>query len=112
MKKQLTEEEIISLCKRKGLECNIIGEKVIIETGIGSWYFKLNSQQNISVYHNNYSFADRGLKFVNNYHIQKKKFDTRKEVIEYIYCHDKGFYRPRITSLEKAFRRAERTRKK
>jgi hypothetical protein len=89
MYKTITIEETIEkMCIEKGITCKFFSNKVFFKTNIAEWYINLDEHTNIRLFHNNYYRRSTSSKFGNSYHIQKRRFNSHKEIIDYIYNHD------------------------
>lgn len=80
-----TMEEVQLLCDRYGLSCH--GEKgfIYIKSEVGKWYFKPQEGQ-ITLYHKNYNYFRNSAAY---YHIQFTRSMEPRELISYIYRHDR-----------------------
>lgn len=78
--------EINKYCKLLNLKYEIVFDMVKIKTEISNWKFDIFSKNKIKLYHSNYLFMQKK----GDYHIQFHKEITIKNLIYYIYYHDKN----------------------
>lgn len=93
----LTDENIIRICERFGLTCNIVANVVSLRTSIGTWRICLSGDKVSKVYHGNYrsrrsELYERKCKYNKGYHVQDVNTNNFYEVVKYIFCHDKNQY--------------------
>lgn len=95
----LTEENILRICSRFSMECNIAQGVLCLKTAVGYWHIYLQGDKVKKIFHGNYKIKKdctmfkRGKKFMEDYHKQDISMDNFFDVIKYIYYHDKYLYK-------------------
>lgn len=98
----LNEKELEDLCEKFNCTYHITATQIIIKTKCASWRFdytakpyKLYHRPIILQYYNCTINNDDG------FHNQNKSFNTIEDLMEYIYTHDKDYFRKPKLPLHK-----------
>lgn len=107
----LSNKKIEDICSKYGMSCLILEDRVFVRTNRSEWFFYRLPESNIKLFHNNYYKRSSSEKFINSFHVQKKRFGSQEEIFEYIYNHDlKAYNRPiRKCRMELLFEKIEKT---
>ena len=115
MERELTvfsEEMIETICRKFGMKCQFSDGVIFVSTTIASWRLFHDGRVVTAIYHQNYRnnmngahSKNRRTKFSHEFHRQDKYIEDYYDALDYIYCHDKFFFkRKHDTRMDKLFR--------
>ena len=88
-------QELETLAKEMNVEISTFPDKIFIRTGVGEWFFSTYEERDIKLFHYNYFYRNTPKKFMNDYHLQNRRFSSWTEILNYIYDHDSKKYNPK-----------------
>ena len=110
---ELTEENIQRICAGFGIKCSVIADVVFLTTSAGYWRVYIANNKVTRVFHGNTrmnrtEWGKKHKKFNEEFHRQDIALDNFYDVVQYIFCHDKGTKKRKKTRIESLFEQIEK----